>query len=61
MFLVLCVRLCTRMCFEDEPLENLKAEETEVDCTSGSEQEGPTVKRGIPEFRHGIPNALFVG
>ena len=29
--------LCTRMSSEDEPLENLLSEETEVDCTSGSD------------------------
>ena len=37
MFLVLRVRLCTRRISEDEPLGNLKAEETEVDRTSSND------------------------
>ena len=36
MFLTSHVRLPARMSSEDEPFENLLAEETEVDCTSGS-------------------------
>ena len=37
MFLTSRARLCVRMSSKDDPLENLLAEETEVDCTPGSD------------------------
>ena len=36
MFLTSRMRLRAGLSSEDEPLENLLVEETEVDCTSGS-------------------------
>ena len=38
--------------------KRLKAAESKV-CLMSHQR--PIVKRGIPEFRHGIPDALFVG